>query len=456
MTAAAGASRDRYDRHHHYPILSLPVDYLRAMDKSNFDPSTLQRSDVPVDPETGKKMLVSGDTAPLTENVPEIEQVVREDDGGYRIFWRDGLESVFSDDWVHQQLWRWKGNESLSRSAPSSAYERSTLDEEAAATVERVLWSGLSEKTFRETLSMSFPELVTHDGMKCALRFLYQYGILLVTSTPIGDGGMAVAAMASALGGGSVKNSTTLLHHFQQQKEAATSRGSGSSSQVGGGCTAPTIVLPRGTDGPLRTLYGTVWSTTSTGPHGQNDGTSVADSAYGHLGLPLHTDMTYLADPPGLQVFTMVSPAPRGGGASTFCDGFAVADKLRKNNRTGFDALASIPRRYRSVDPDTGWNLEATGPVLTLRRPGGDEVTAVRHNDLDRLPDLPPLPPAAFRSDDADSCASHDDFYLALRDAHAAWDALLNDDEFRLVVDLRKGDTVIVANQVRSTHASSN
>ena len=48
--------------------------------------------------------------------------------------------------------------------------------------------------------------------------------------------------------------------------------------------------------GPYRTLYGAVWST-SVG--GQPSGTSTADSAYSSVSLPLHTDMTYHATPPG-------------------------------------------------------------------------------------------------------------------------------------------------------------
>ena len=37
-------------------------------------------------------------------------------------------------------------------------------------------------------------------------------------------------------------------------------------------------------------------------------------------GLPLHTDFTYVRDPPGLQVFTMRAPALVGG-ESVFADG---------------------------------------------------------------------------------------------------------------------------------------
>lgn len=192
-------------------------------------------------------------------------------------------------------------------------------------------------------------------------------------------------------------------------------------------------MLPHGTDGPLRTLYGTVWSTTSSG---QAEGTSVADSAYESTELPLHTDLTYHGDPPGLQIFTMVQPAKKGG-ESIFGDGFAAAEHLRITNPAAFETLSRVSHRYRSVDRTTGWHLEAHGPVITTRF---GQVTAIRHNDLDRLPDLPPSPHLSDKEMES--------FYQELRQAHAAWDAILAQDDFRLVFGLKPGETMVVANQV--------
>jgi alpha-ketoglutarate-dependent taurine dioxygenase len=260
---------------------------------------------------------------------------------------------------------------------------------------------------------------------------------LLVTNTPILDGGAGVAALASALGGGSIKNSTSLLTHYHDRSERRRHN---------------EILLPRGTDGPLRTLYGTVWSTTSAG---QVPGTSIADSAYGHEALPLHTDMTYHRDPPGLQIFTMIQPSSdsgSGGGASIFGDGFAVADRLRRTHPEAFDMLANTVRRYRCVDYATGWHLEASGPVITVvdhntnnRGRGNNvgEIVMIRHNDLDRLPDLPP-PRSSTSSHDSD------DFYTKLQEAHRAWDEILADDDVRLVIRLQPRDAIVVANQVRN------
>jgi len=281
------------------------------MDASNHDPVTLQRTDVAFDVYNGKPILSAAETP---KDTPKIEECVVSDDG-YRIVWNDGLVSEYSTEWVEEQLQIWKGS--------------------STAITDRVLWTGLTEDAVRTSTEMAidFNHALTAEGMKISLSALYRYGILLITNTPIADQGAGVAALASSLGGGSIKNdNTSLLNSYT----------SGNKSE---------IMLPRGTDGPLRTLYGTVWSTTSSG---QAEGASVADSAYGQDGLPLHTDMTYYRDPPGLQIFTMVHPAEKGG-ESIFGDGFAVAEQLRESNPEAFTVLSRTIRRYRCVDKETGY-----------------------------------------------------------------------------------------------------
>ena len=105
---------------------------------------------------------------------------------------------------------------------------------------------------------MSFDRLIHgEEGMTLALKMLHSYGILLITDTPIDDGGAGIAALASAVSGSSKKNlaSASLLESYRR-----------------GGTET---VLPDGTDGPLRTLYGSVWFTNS---EVQGEGTSTADA----------------------------------------------------------------------------------------------------------------------------------------------------------------------------------
>ncbi len=146
----------------------------------------------------------------------------------------------------------------------------------------------------------------------------------------------------------------------------------------------------------------------------------------------------------------MVSAADVGG-ESVFADGLAVAEYMRSNHEQEFDTLCRVHRRYRSIDEQTGWYLEGRGPVIEaidtwqglstpprLNDSRWGAVVRIRHNDLDRLPDLPS---PHYEKDDIKS------FYDELERAHEVWDSLLARDEFRLVVKLEPRDTVVVANQ---------
>ena len=370
-------------------ILSLPWQFLRSTDSTNYDPNTHQRIDVLYDSATGKPILKQRADKPFSIKNFSIKG----DD--YEVLWNDKLLSRYPIEWVDRQLDHWK--ERLPKT--------------------RMLWNDLTEDDIRRSslLSIPFPELITDNGMKLAINSIYQYGILLVTETPVDDEGAGIAALGAAVSGGAVKkiSGTSVLANYRN-----------------GGAE---IMLPHGTDGPLRTLYGTVWSTSSAG---MADGASVADSAYGCDSLPLHTDLTYHRDPPGLQIFTMVQPATHGG-ESVFGDGFAIAEALRINDPEAFHILCNTVRRYRCMDEQTGWHLEANGPVIELR---DGQVVGIRHNDLDRLPDLPPA--------SATEPCEIDEFYAGLERAHASWDRLIAEDKYRLVMKLQSGDTMVVANQV--------
>ena len=397
-SSSSKISSDSNDHDKQYSFLyDLPYQFLRASNIDNFDESTSQRKDVVYNHETGKPESRSHTN--LEKGNVSIDKCIIEQNKECKICWSDGTWSYHNIDRLKQQYLSWK------KSRPE----------------DRILWSSLTENDVRQSsdLSISFQSLVADDGsdgMGRALKSLYQYGILLVTETPVNDDGVGVATLGAALSGGSVKDnpSASLLAKYR----------------LGGA----DVTLPSGTDGPLRTLYGKVWATTSGS---QPDGTSVADSAYGNDALPLHTDMTYLRDPPGLQIFTMVQPA-RVGGESVFCDGFAVADTLRTTNSAAFDVLRNTSRSFHSLDNATGWNLRATGPVIQTR---DGRIVGIRHNDLDRLPDLPP--------EDAVKREEMDAFYEALERAHANWDSIIAEEKFRLVMKLGRGDTMVVANQVR-------
>jgi len=370
-----------------------------------------------------------------------------EENDQYEVEFVDGHKCTFSMEWIRTQLDRLHIDERSNANGGTSISQN----------IARLPWSNITENELRldrtKTLSaeneqsrglaVSFRDIVlgsNHEKYTShALKILYQYGILLVTSTPTDDDGAGVAALSSVISGAAIKTSpeTSSIAHYRHCHEHRIT---------------PLPILPNATDGPFRTLYGGIWSTHSTD---MPEGVSVADSAYGNEALPLHTDMTYYRDPPGLQIFTMVSPADVGG-ESTFVDGLAVAERMREKHPEEFDVLCRTVRRYRSIDESTGWHLEGSGPVFkAIDRwqnypPNGVEsiadrtnrwgaVVGIRHNDLDRLPDLPPL--------HTTEPEFIDDYYGELESAHSVLDNLLSSDEFRLVVALQPGETVVVSNQ---------
>jgi len=99
------------------------MQYLRAMDASNHDPVTLQRTDA-FDVYNGKPILSAAETP---KDAPKIEEYVVSDDG-YRIVWNDGLVSEYSTECVEEQLQIWKGS---------------------STATDRVLWTGLTEDAVR-------------------------------------------------------------------------------------------------------------------------------------------------------------------------------------------------------------------------------------------------------------------------------------------------------------------
>ncbi|KAL7537601.1 hypothetical protein ACHAWF_005846 [Thalassiosira exigua] len=463
----------------------LPLRYLDASDPRRYDPSTRQRVDVSFDPVDGRPPTPARDDGDGGPRLGSWEHVSGSDgndeDGGERNEaggggWElttttttaaatssgegeggDASRSCrFSDEWIASHSRRWRSDPDdydVPWDAPSGK------DAAKEGDGRRVLWSHWTEDLVRDPDSS--PILFDYDRVFAAkeeerrmMEALHQYGLVLITDTPIRTDSIAPEAMSEAT------------------RRAMGDDGRDESAEAAISRLASTLGYH-----PMRTLYGGgVWSTSSRSSFydgaesgndsdgddiGSCDGSmSTADSAYGVTSLPLHTDMTYLSSPPGVQVFLMVQPADKGEnegedadatdvvptGQSTYLDGFAAARKLREEHPDAYRTLATTPRRYRSVDDQTGWHLEAVGPVIETAPGGRGEfgpVRAVRHNDLDRLPDLPP-----YRSDVAGhNYRQGEGFYRALREAHEAWDNVLRRDEMRLALNLRPGDCTLVANR---------
>ncbi|CAM9285762.1 unnamed protein product [Hapterophycus canaliculatus] len=181
--------------------------------------------------------------------------------------------------------------------------------------------------------------------------------------------------------------------------------------------------------GSLRsTLYGPgMWATSAEASAGEE---AFRDSAYSNDALALHTDCGYLADPPGVQVFNCVVQAEEGG-ASTYIDGFAVAERLRLEDPAAFDFFSRTSVSYQCFDE--GCHYVAEGPIFRLGPLG--QVIQVRYNDYDRAP-LDYL-----SNDDIDQFYEH----------HQTLSAIIRDPSLVARILLEPGDCVIIDNH-RTMH----
>ena len=427
---------------------SLPRQFLEAYDNLNFDPSTHQRNDVLFDHVDGKPPL------PATDSLSRLEVKLEEVKNDTILSQKEecsSASSTYSKDWFRVQEEHWRMDpadfdfplEGVHNGLSSNLTEKNDLSK-------RILWSNWTEEMIQDPSKS--PVLFHYDNLryetqsklgnnlcdteeKRLLKSLYQYGLVLVKGTPTQTDSLPDEFIDPSLpqNANSQESAETAILHL--------------TSLIG--------------YHPLQTLYGSgVWSTSSKSKfyndnESEGSSASTADSAYGSTSLPLHTDMTYMASPPGVQVFLMVQPATvsdsnsKDGetlftptGQSVYLDGFAAARQLQIENPKAFQLLTSTIRNYRCIDNQEGWHMEASGPVIETMHCAGNgwgPVKSIRHNDLDRLPDLPPY--------SLTKNSTNDEFYNDLIEAHEAWDDILRRDSMRLVIGLQPGDCVLVSNQ---------
>ena len=440
------------------PASTLPLHYLRRLCSSNFNLSTGQRTDVQIEQSTGKRLDVvvsssvgasSSSSTPPQPASSAIGLSLDNASGGssssssssdvlVKIDWSDGRSSVFDVDWLLSKV--------LNPSSSSTHISKRPVSRRESYPP-KVQWGSkqhgqaVGPGTFdlHVDASVPFSDVVSSSslsGVHSSLSKLYKYGILLVTDVPSQKS--HIAAFAAALSGGSQKRYATQSLLPTYWSSSPSSRGTVNLFSLDDSVT----------DGPLPNLYGKLWSTVTSD---SAPGASVADSAYTSDALPVHTDMTYYAHPPGLQVFSMLSPSLVGG-ESLFVDGLSVAERLRETDLQAFNTMCEVEHTYRCTDDASGWHLEARGPVIKAERGNGlpghpyerfGKVLQIRHNDLDRLPTLPPNDILSKPDNDKDVQR----FYERVDRALNKWNELLHSDEFRYVIPLKAGEMVAVANQ---------
>ncbi|MDX1500428.1 MAG: trimethyllysine dioxygenase [Woeseiaceae bacterium] len=122
------------------------------------------------------------------------------------------------------------------------------------------------------------------------------------------------------------------------------------------------------------TIFGGLWTLSAElKDHG--------DTAYSTQYLEPHTDSSYYHDAPGLQLFNCLAFAGKGG-ESVQVDGFAIAERIRKEDPEAYRTLTevSVPARY--LEP--GVHLRAERPPLRLDARG--QLVQVTFNNYDRAP----------------------------------------------------------------------
>ena len=173
--------------------------------------------------------------------------------------------------------------------------------------------------------------------------------------------------------------------------------------------------------GVRETVYGTMWDTS---PKEESD---VNDTAFTKEAIKQHTDCTYYADTPGLQIFHCseqdVSP---GCGYTLIADGLKIAEALHQRFPEAFDFFSTTPLRFRCLDE--GAHLSALRTIIDIDAAG--RMKQFAYNPYD-------LAPMTYLSDgDLEAFYRH----------HAALSSLTTSREFTFSIRLLPGEMMVVNN----------
>ena len=143
-----------------------------------------------------------------------------------------------------------------------------------------------------------------------------------------------------------------------------------------------------------------------------------------------HTDNPYRDPFPGVQLLHCLENAAEGG-ATTFCDGFAAAEILRKTNPQSFEILAKVKHPFEYRDPTQNCLLRTEVPVVTLGSDGQVERVTFNNRSAASLTIL-----------NEDEEISIERYYQAFAD----FDTICNSPENILPILMQPGDCVVFSN----------
>lgn len=166
----------------------------------------------------------------------------------------------------------------------------------------------------------------------------------------------------------------------------------------------------------LPSNYGRTWSIEAT--------VTPSSNVNSEVGLQVHTDLPYRQTPPGLQLI-LAAVTDVAGGASTFVDGYATAEQIRRSDPDAWTMLTTVEFTYPYERP--GVHLHGAAPLITLRPDG-------QYLHVRRAPDLVGVPIVA-----ADQTA---ELYEALR----LWTAAVDDPRNQICHRLDAGTLVAFDN----------
>lgn len=124
------------------------------------------------------------------------------------------------------------------------------------------------------------------------------------------------------------------------------------------------------------TLYGPGMWRTEIRP----DPSKINDTAFTGLPLDPHTDGNYWQDTPGIQVFHCTIADAEGGGDSVLVDGYAVGERIKKEDPELFKILTTVPFPYHHTDSQDV--VKAWKRVFSLDQQG--DFSAFNFNNDDR------------------------------------------------------------------------
>lgn len=126
---------------------------------------------------------------------------------------------------------------------------------------------------------------------------------------------------------------------------------------------------------------GPVWSTVFGSPFVvKNKKDKSINHAYTESGLPLHTDVPYYTQPPGVFLFHCILNECEGG-ESFYVDSFGCVKDFKKKFPEEFKILSTTEVTFRDLQQD--WHLITTHPIIQLSS-NNEDIVAVYDNHAAR------------------------------------------------------------------------